>query len=202
MIVVGIDPSLSNTAVCIGSAEGYAMQCFHAGKPADSVQGRTARFETLVAQVVEFIEANGPVELVAIEGYSYGSTGGAAWDRAEYRGILNFHLIELAPHIYEVAPLTLKKFVLGKIVKRPKGAPSPGKTPIITRIGQDYGETFTYDDEFDAFALWRLGLCLAGRVEPKNRPQRECVDTLLGVKSKADPAQRRVERLLGEELPF
>jgi Holliday junction resolvasome RuvABC endonuclease subunit len=193
MNVCGIDLSLTNTAVCVGSSDSHVMQCFHAGKPAGSVHGRTARFEALVDQIVRFIEENGPVGLVAIEGYSYGSVGGQAWDRAEYRGILNFHLIEMATHIYEVAPMMLKKFCAGKA--------GPGKAMVIGALTRDYGVAFTTDDAYDAFGLFRMGLCLAGYAEPRTRAQRECIDTVLGLKNKAKRS-KQPEDVISELFPF
>jgi hypothetical protein len=203
--VAGIDTSLSNTAICVGSLEsGRNMLVVPGGPPAWGVVNRTYRFETIVSQIVAFLEPFAPLEAVLLEGYSWGSEGGQATDRAECRGILNFHLVDMAKHIYEPAPMTLKKFVLGKVEKRPKGTKSPGKTPIIAAIARQHGLQFQTDDEYDAFALWQLGLLCVGADVPRTTSQRECVDTVLGLKdkSKSDPDEcdRRVRQMFEQPV--
>jgi Holliday junction resolvasome RuvABC endonuclease subunit len=202
LIVVGIDPSLSNTAVCIGPDSnfeyGVDLQSFKSEATGRRLVERTRRFEDLVARVMQPIEQSQPIDVVCIEGYSFMSNNGHSHALAEYGGILRFHLVELCEHIYEVPPMTLKKFVAGKA--------GPGKTMVISALCRDHGVHFRTDDEYDAFGLYRMALVLAGGAEAKSRAQREAIDSVLGLKpSKADRAQKRVERLLQgtvEKPPF
>lgn len=226
--VVGIDPSLACTAVCLsvdppchrkpmaewcdkhGERGGfmghtcgydgipYAMHTCGSQATERSVIRRIERFEDLVARVMKPIEAAGVADVICIEGYAHMANTGHQHALAEFGGILRFHLVEFSAQIYEVPPSTLKKFCCGS------GA--PGKVGVAVALSKDYAVNFGGDDNrWDAFGLYRMALVLAGAAEAKTRAQREAIDTVLGLKpSKADKAQRRVERLLSDDhkLPF
>ena len=112
--VVGIDPSLTGTAVVIGDGALWKLGEFSSKNAGDDVRSRVARYDALVAGVVKFIEEHGPVAAIFIEGYSFGSNMPGKNGTVEFGGILRWHLVDLAPRVYEVAPATLKKFVTGK----------------------------------------------------------------------------------------
>jgi Holliday junction resolvasome RuvABC endonuclease subunit len=202
MIVCGIDPSLSCTAVCLGDADRYDMLAFKSAPGGRTVVERTRRFEGHVAKIMQPIESAveklGGVDVICIEGYAHMSNNAHSHALAEFGGILRFHLVEITEHVYEVAPMTLKKFCAGKA--------GPGKAMVVAALTRDYEVGFPTDDAYDAFGLFRLALCLGGFAEPRTRAQRECVDTVLGLpkgRGGDDKAQRRVERILqGEKLPF
>jgi hypothetical protein len=46
-----------------------------------------------------------------------------------------------------------------------------------------------------------MGLCLAGYAEPRTRAQRECIDTVLGLKNKAKRS-KQPEDVISELFPF
>src|SRR5688572_24493291 len=77
--VVGIDPSLTGTAVCVmSSPHDHVMHRF-TSKPADGVHDRIERFGSLVEQICNVV-CGGNVSLVVIEGYSFGSKGAGQLD--------------------------------------------------------------------------------------------------------------------------
>jgi Holliday junction resolvasome RuvABC endonuclease subunit len=195
MIVAGIDPSLSCTAVCIGDAERHDMHAFKSAPEGRRLVERTRRFEDHVAKIMQPLEVLG-VDVICIEGYAHMANTGHQHALAEFGGILRFHLIELTDAVYEVAPMTLKKFCAGKA--------GPGKAGVISALTRDYGVGFPTDDCFDAFGLFRMALVLGGGAEPRTRAQREAIDTVLGLEQakKAERSEKRVQRLLTEELPF
>lgn len=199
MIVCGIDLSMSNTAVCLGPPEGPVnIGRYHSEPASRRVVPRIRRFEDLVARIMHPIDRYQPA-VICIEGYAHNANTGNALALAELGGILRFHLVEITDQVFDVAPLTLKKFVLGKVEKGSKG-----KTPMIARLSRDYDVQFKSDDEYDAFALHRLALCLAGAVEPTSRAQRECMDTVLGVKEKTreEQAEKVLHDLFTSPPPF
>lgn len=164
-LVAGIDPSLTNTAVVVGSTGVHDVRTFSSEPRGTHVEARMARCERLVNEIVDFVRDNA-VEVVCIEGYSYGSNMPGHHAIVEYGGLLRYRLV---PHcaIYEVAPSTLKKFATGK--------GNGSKVPMISAITKRYGVEFRSDDEYDAFALFRLALCVAGTVEPETLAQAESI---------------------------
>jgi Holliday junction resolvasome RuvABC endonuclease subunit len=200
MIVCGIDPSLSCTAVCIGDATMHEMHAFKSAPQGRRVVERTRRFEDHVAKIMQPLEvaaARGGLDVICIEGYAHMANTGHQHALAEFGGILRFHLVELTDAVYEVAPMTLKKFAAGKA--------GPGKAGVISALTRDYGVGFPTDDCFDAFGLFRLALVLGGGAEPRTRAQREVIDTVLGLhrgRGDDDKAQRRIEKALAGDMPF
>lgn len=176
-MIVGIDPSLTNTAVCWGCADGiFEMRCFTSKPTGLTVHDRLVRYEGLVAQVDHLLQklaAEAPIEGVFIEGYSMGSKWGRE-EAGEYGGLIRWHLIEFTQLIVEVAPLSLKKFATGT-AKFPKGR---AKDMVIAHLTKRYGVLLNSNDEYDAFACYRIGLCHTGQVESATAAQADVVQKL------------------------
>lgn len=172
-VIVGIDPSLTGTAVCVGETTKVITSPPSGPLPAL----RIARYRVLVSQVLIVVPKQ---SLVFIEGYSFGSNGGQATDRAEYGGILRYHLCGhgMECTVVEVPPTSLKKWATGS------GAGD--KTPMIAALTKRYGVEFRTNDEYDAYALARLGEQYAGLVEPANQIQAEVI-----AKLKAGPVGKK-----------
>ncbi len=171
MNVVAIDPSLSNTAVCVYDGTTADTQCFPT-KAVKGLQGRINRFRTVVEAICLKV-AHAVPRLVAIEGYGFCSQ--KANVQGEFGGILRDRLGLALPnnllHVAEVAPATVKKFATGK--------GNAKKIHVVAAIVKRYGVEFKTDDEYDAYALARLAACVAGMKEPQNAKQREAVETVL-----------------------
>lgn len=172
MIVAGIDPSLTQTAVVIGSGPQDFKVFGHRSKPiGDSAGDRVKRYDRLVSEIMETISANKP-DRIFIEGYAFGAKM-AREVLGEFGGILRWHLIEVDPLLCEVSPLGLKKFVTGK------GAGQ--KEQMMLSVFRNWGYEPRGNDDADAYGLWRLGLCVCGLDEPKNLAQREVIVKVRGV---------------------
>lgn len=165
-IIVGIDPSLTGTAVCVA---GFDPVLFASSPIGSDAANRILRYCGLVHAVIAKVPK---LSTVFIEGYSFGSKGGQATDRAEYGGILRYHLcgVAMGCEVIEVPPTSLKKWATGK--------GNGDKTPMIAAITKRYGVEFRTNDEYDAYALARLGEQYSGLVEPQNQAQREVIEKL------------------------
>lgn len=169
MNVIGIDPSLTNTAICSGSSEAdQAMRCFRSKNLGDHVTGRMKRIEGAIGQIDSYLRSLAP-GLILIEGYAFGAKNNREY-LGEYCGVLKWHLVDLAP-VIEVAPTLLKKFVTGK---------GGGKKDLMLQmVTHKWGKVFSTNDETDAFALWQLGQIVSGNQTASNSDHRQIVKNLL-----------------------
>ena len=172
---IGIDPSLTGTAVAMLVNGDCGTKVF-GSEPASGVAARMRRFEKLVNSVIQLV-GSGDDSLVCIEGYSFGSTGGQAWDRVEYGGLLRYRLLASGAEVIEIPPTTLKVFAANK-----GGA---DKAAIAVALYKQYGREFGTDDEADAFALAHFAACLEDFSLCKTEGQRRAVVSILTPKVKA-----------------
>lgn len=171
MIVAGIDPSLSQTAVVLGSGPQDFKVFNFSSKPLGTSPGaRVARYDGLVARIMATISEHQP-ERIFIEGYAFGAKM-AREVLGEFGGILRWHLVEIDPLLTEVSPMGLKKFVTGK------GAGQ--KDQMMLGVFRNWGYEPRGNDDADAYGLWRLGRCVCGLDEPSNQAQREAVEKVKG----------------------
>ena len=176
MIVIGIDPSLSCTAVVMGRSPDSIQWSLHKSKPfGASAADRCARYDDLVASIMASIRSllfkseDDEKVRIFLEGYSFGSKF-ARETLGEFGGILRWHLVDLDEDLIEVQPTTLKKFVTGK-----GGAK---KEQMMLKCQTTWGYEAQGNDDADAYGLFRLGCCVCGLDEPTNQAQREVVEKL------------------------
>lgn len=159
-MIVGIDPSMSATAVVCGPftkkhGGSEIRSCVFKSKPSgDLPRQRIARFMSLTKEITSYIRSFEitPVQSIFIEGYSFGSKNTRAHASGEYGGILRWGLLELS-EVIEVPPSCLKQFATGK--------GNCDKTVVAASLAQRYDVSeLRTNDEYDAYALWRLG-CVA-----------------------------------------
>jgi Holliday junction resolvasome RuvABC endonuclease subunit len=140
-------------------------------RPAACVDGRLHVYETKKLRGHERLDAirswvdgfvwpegsNMPaVDLVAIEGYSFGAKGRAFLSLAELGGIVRHGLwTRVIPYV-EVPPSTVKTYATGK--------GNAGKDDVLAAAVRRGGDRFTgtSNDEADAFWVWALVMDLAG----------------------------------------
>lgn len=177
-VVAGIDPSYTGFAVCVGNASEHVMQRFSSApakgpngktKPVIRVADRMKRLDDLVGDVNRFLQKYDP-DVIFIENYSFGSKFNRE-AMAEVGAITRWHLVDFTPLVFEVSPMTLKKFVTGS----GKG----GKDQVAAHVVSRWGCLFSNNDEVDAFALYQLGLLCAGMIDAKNQKDREVMKTVL-----------------------
>lgn len=91
------------------------------------------------------------VEVVAIEGYSFGSTASRAHAQAELGGVVRLWLYEQSMPYVEIAPATLKKFATGSGVadKFAMGQAAKKRAPDIE---------FSDDNACDAWWLQQMAI--------------------------------------------
>jgi hypothetical protein len=53
---------------------------------------------------------------------------------------------------------------------------------MIVHITQKYGEGFNNDNEYDAYALARIAMQIAGFEPPANEAQKQCIATITAPK--------------------
>ncbi len=184
MVVLGIDPSLTQTCVVCGTSPTDFTVSWHKSKPlGDTVADRVARYDRLVASIMKAVDAATLAPFtdinqaeflpcrIFIENYSFGSK----WDQhslAELGGILRWHLVDRDEALKEVAPARLKKFVCGGGAK---------KEMMLMKCLQNWGYEAKGNDDADAFGLYRLGLCACGLDVPQNAAQREVIEKINAV---------------------
>lgn len=129
MIVAGIDYSLTSPAICIGEKGADFKDCLVFGfSPTKKLIGtydnitlqeypkwdvKPERYEALSEWTIEILKREN-VELVYLEGYSYGSKGRSVVDLGENGGLLRWKLWKNEFQLIEVAPSELKKKATGK----------------------------------------------------------------------------------------
>lgn len=174
-MIIAIDPSLTGTAIVRGDEHDYEVRTFGSVNIGDEVAQRIDRYDLLIEEIIGWLR-DCRVSAIYIEAYSYGSNDARAKFSAEYGGLLRWCLLDVlidGDKFYEVAPMTLKKFVTGK------GAGK--KEDVIAHIVKRYGIMLKGNDQYDAFGLFRLGLVAEGFADPDNQAQREAADKVLGI---------------------
>lgn len=169
--VIGIDPSLTGTAVCVMRRDGSHEMHRFTSKPATGVCGRVERYMELTNQVFGVIDPESGTT-VCIEGYSFASNGQGVY-LGEYGGILRRMLCRQQHNCggeppIEIPPHSLKKFATGK--------GNGDKLAVCLAIQKRYGVDFKTNDEYDAYALARIAGCKAGWWEPETASQREALE--------------------------
>ncbi len=177
MQIVGIDASLTATAICIWQETGEPDMQVESSEPANGLTARIARFIDLAERVSRSLPA-GRCD-VFLEGYSFGSPNRAV-PLAEYGALLRERLME-SETVIEVSPSAVKKFATGKGVG--------DKGQVQAHVAKRWGVIFPTNDETDAYVLARIGLAYHGLAECENEAQREVIDKL-----KNPPAKKSKKR--------
>jgi crossover junction endodeoxyribonuclease RuvC len=172
--VVGIDPSLTGTAVCVLRRDGTHEMKRFTSAAADGLAERFDRYAGLLDDVYDLISEL-PIPALYLEGYSMGSKGRAITGICEYGAMLR-HMLLIASKIeqrdtpVEVAPTALKKFVTGK--------GNADKMAVALAVANRWGVEFKTNDEFDAYGLARMAGCAAGFWQPETEAQRDVMKKL------------------------
>ena len=133
--ILALDLSLTHTGVC--GKDGVAS-CLITGK----LRGMQ-RIDHIVRQVQRLAHN---VDLVVIEGYSFGSQGRSVFDIAELGGCMRFLLYRLGIPFVDVPPSTLKKYATGK--------GNSNKDAMIAAAIRHFGFAGCDNNEADAYLLW------------------------------------------------
>lgn len=149
MISAGIDQSLTGTAVCIldfSSSKKFNILSVETivTKP---TMPHLKRLKYIVDEVYNRLEKS-KLDLISIEGYSFGSKGRAVFDLAELGGLLRMMIAKTYNGYFEIPPTSLKKYVTGK--------GNAKKEIMLEKVYRKFGigsETLTDNNQIDAFSL-------------------------------------------------
>lgn len=164
--IVGIDPSLTGTGMCVSKS-------YLAGSHTE-----TALIAPKIFGVKRLIYIRNNIllwcegaTLVTIEGYAYGKQN-QAHQMGELGGVLRVALTEDGIPWVEVAPTAVKKFATG--------AGNANKEAVAVGVYKKWGREFPNNNEADAYVLMEIGRAFLGG-EPIGgllAYQREVIETI------------------------
>lgn len=166
--VVGLDVSLVSTGVARLTGEDVTTGIVTStGRKKDNLAQRGTRLATIVTGVEPWLT---PGALVVIEGPSFGSVGGSAWDRAG----LWWALVQAAHtrdcDVAVVAPNTRAKWATGS-GKSDKAAVAVAAARLLP------GVEFPASDAADAAILMLMGAQWLGH-RPQNKAREACLQSV------------------------
>lgn len=148
MIVLGIDPSLTGTGLCVLDDK-YTI--LHISTLKNKLRG-IDRLIFIRNEVLGITKQFNP-EFVVLEGYAMGIRGGMVFNLGELGGVLRTAIYEHGLSYIDVPPTMLKKVVCGK--------GNADKNILLEQTFRRYGvgsETLFDDNQVDAYGLARLGI--------------------------------------------
>jgi Holliday junction resolvasome RuvABC endonuclease subunit len=145
-LLIGLDLSLTGTGMSDGDRTWLIRS---AGKKDDDLAKRIVRLRKIRAEVVMHCEG---VQLVVVEGPSYGTNSGHMHDRSGLWWLVVQALAHRGIAVAEVAPATLKAYATGK-GNGPKGAMIEAAARRLPHI-----ETGGDDNRADAVWLHMMGV--------------------------------------------
>jgi Holliday junction resolvasome RuvABC endonuclease subunit len=163
-IVVGIDPSLTSTGIAVLNQGIPRMlnSLGHKGSDADTWLMRSRRIVSQTRSVIAamYIQPDGlgePIDLVVMEGPSYGSQYGDQFDRAAlWHGLFSALSAKRVP-IAVVSPKTRAKWATGKDVE---GNGNSKKPEVLAAVRDEWADVRAHirnDDIADALTLAAMG---------------------------------------------
>jgi Holliday junction resolvasome RuvABC endonuclease subunit len=167
--VVGVDPSLTSSGVAI-LRDGQPVHVSHhgySGHNGASWQSRSRRVRWTVRKIMEALTGS-CADLVVMEGPSYGSQHGAAFDRSGlWHGVFGALDANLVP-IAVVSPKTRAKWATGKGTddKRTVYDAVKAEWPVQLSAFNDGG-----NDEADALTMAAMGALYLGDALPIAVPE-------------------------------
>lgn len=164
MKILALDLSLTAT--------GYARSLTDFGtlEPPDDYKGMQ-RIHWIYMQVTDLAL---DTELLMIEDFSMKSNNPGAQERIGLAFLIRYWAWKRSIPYCLVAPLSLKKFVLGSA----KGKSGDTKSLIVRAVFQRWNVEVNTNDEADAIVLHQIGRVLAAEMEPTTDAQREVIKGL------------------------
>lgn len=176
MKIISLDLSLARTGYALPSRVGLLVP----PKAADRGVRRLAWFRLQVRSLVMETHA----DLVAIEGYSFGTPAGSSHSHAlgELGGVVRLELHDLKVPFVEIAPSSLKKYACGK--------GNAKKMDVLAAAIRRLGYAGSDDNEADALWLRHMALDHYGLgIVELPQVHREALEKVIWVGSAAAVAQ-------------
>lgn len=186
-LYVGIDPSLSRTAVVWVDGSGTWQRCDEIETSPSDFASDAVRLDHMETRLRAALEDEQRPALIAVEGYAYNADA-AREKLGEWGGVLRVALYRLGMTYTVVAPATLKKFATGK-----GNGPKDGmRMHALKRFGFESRN----NDECDAYCLGRWAAAYVGELGARaglTKPQLET----LSPKGRLVVTGRRASELTG-----
>lgn len=168
MKIAAIDPSVTNTGVCVGDSEPVAF----AWKPPSKLRGieRIAWFRD---QLMLLVREHPDLGNVLIEELPKGAKQAGVQERAELIGVFKLALHDCGVPFVEVNPRSVKVYASGN--------GNAQKDTMMAEAIRRFGYPGVNNDEADAFIIWHLGKHMAGEQQvalPKSHIRLGVVDLL------------------------
>lgn len=194
---LGLDLSLTRSGYCIINQDGKQVLggVITTEASGQEIENRFRRYryiaEQILSEIRTFSKGKKHIQGVAIEAASFGSIGSRKNQLIESSAVVTNTLLDFfyreentkkATTLWiEVAPQSLKKFILGKLKSKGKEA----KNIMCREVYIKYGATIDDDNEVDAFLLAQVSLVYWKRVNEKDydgdifKYQYEVVDNII-----------------------
>ena len=170
MILLGIDPSLASSGICLMSEIGQVLDSLVI--KTDKVG--TERLSFFRQSFINLISIRSEIN-VFIEGYSFGS-GGKRESMAELGGVIRLMLYDQAINFIEVPPKTLKKFATGN--------GNADKILMGVQLMKEFGLEYPTSDQTDAFWLCQFGRAYHGLIPNLTKARQEVIEGMRNPKVK------------------
>jgi Holliday junction resolvasome RuvABC endonuclease subunit len=145
--VMGIDPALNSTGVVYPGPDGApVIQLYRPPKESADGMARIAWMRRWLSSLLRIVKP----DVVAIEGYSFGSKGQAVFNIGEFGGVMRFTIWEAGAAIVEVPPATLKVYATG--------SGNAEKDAMIAEAIRRLGYAGSNRDEADAAWLFAMAM--------------------------------------------
>ena len=161
-IILGIDPSLTSTGICLMNSETGEVGETMAIAPSNAGMERLATFRQ---EIINLITMRSDMH-VFIEGYSFGS-GGKRESMAELGGVIRLTLYDHEIEFIEVPPKTLKKFATGN--------GNADKIQMGVTLMKEFSLEYPTPDQTDAFWLCQFGRAYHGLITNLSKARQEVI---------------------------
>ena len=172
MIIIGIDPSLTSTGICITDERGKVLLNQAIGSKLSGVK-RLLDFKNQLMVFMNIYPLS--KKMVFIESYSFGSVGKRE-SIAELGGTIRLTLFEQNIEFVDVPPTVLKKYVTGK--------GNADKIAMGVALQKQFGLEYPTSDQTDAFLLCELGRAYLGFIPGLAKFKEEVIADMKNPKAK------------------
>jgi Holliday junction resolvasome, endonuclease subunit len=171
MIILGIDPSLTSTGICVMSEDGRVLESL-AIKPDCKGPERLAFFRQ---SLVNLIGLRGSRINAFIEGYAFGANNQRE-ALGELGGVLRITLYDQCIDMTIVPPTRLKQFATGK--------GNADKIAMGVALMKEFGLEYPTSDQTDAFWLAIFGRAYLGLTPELPKYRAEIIEDIKNPKKK------------------
>lgn len=186
MIVIGIDPSLTATGICVLRDGNVELAKTTKNRPELGIIERVRLIRALIIDTIfEDLIPECP-DLIVIEGFSFSSKGRSVFDIA-YLGwriredLESFRAEENIPWI-EVPPTQLKRFATG--------VGTANKEIVMQQVLKRWGYEAPNNNLADSFVLAKIGEAYLGNIDGLTQIQQGVISSLKGEKPAKKPRKR------------